>query len=53
MHSRLREQLVAFQRWIIQRKDGFVPWDQWWGKAKGNPRKLGPRRVSLPLFEDN
>lgn len=49
----LGKELVAFQRWVIQRKDGFVPWEQWWGKAKGNPRKLGPRRVSLSLFEES
>ena len=48
----LGEELVAFQRWVIQRKDEFVPWSQWWTRAHGNPRKLGPRRVSLPLFGD-
>lgn len=48
----LGKELVAFQRWVIQRKDQFVPWTEWWGNAKGNPRKLGPRRVSLPLFDD-
>jgi len=46
------EELVAFQRWCIQRKDQFVPWSEWWGKAKGNPRKLGDR-VTLPLFPDD
>ena len=25
---------------------------EWWGKARGEPRKLGTRRVSLPLFPD-
>jgi hypothetical protein len=45
------EELVAFQRWCIQRKDQFVPWEEWWGKAKGNPRKLGDR-VTLPLFRE-
>jgi len=49
----LGKELVAFQRWVIQRKDQFVPWEKWWGGAKGNPRKLGSRRVSLPLFEDS
>ena len=33
-----------------KRKDEYVPWEQWWGRARGNPRKLGERRVSLPLF---
>jgi hypothetical protein len=46
----LGAELVAFQRWVIQRKDEFKPWAEWWGKARGNPRKLGSRRVSLPLF---
>ncbi len=49
----LGEELVAFQRWVIQRKDEFVPWSEWWGRAHGNPRKLGTRRVSLPLFGDD
>lgn len=48
----LGAELVAFQRWVVQRKDSFVPWSEWWGKARGNPRKLGTRRVSLPLFEE-
>lgn len=29
-----------------------ISWERWWGKAKGEPRKLGDRRVSLPLFPD-
>lgn len=56
----LGHELVAFQNWCLQRKDvtdpatgqPFVPWEKWWGKAKGNVRKLGTRRVSLPLFPD-
>jgi hypothetical protein len=48
----LGEELVAFQRWCIQRKDEYVPWEKWWGKARGNVRKLGTRRVSLPLFPE-
>ncbi len=48
----LGEELVAFQSWCIQRKDEYVPWEQWWGKAKGSVRKLGTRRVSLPLFPE-
>lgn len=49
----LGDELVAFQRWVIQRKDEFVPWSQWWTRAHGNPRKLGTRRVSLPLFGED
>lgn len=57
----LGDELVAFQRWIVQRKDmtdpatgkPYVTWDDWWGKARGEPRKLGSRRVSLPLFPDD
>jgi hypothetical protein len=48
----LGDELCAFQSWCIQRKDEFVPWEKWWGKARGNVRKLGTRRVSLPLFPD-
>lgn len=43
-------ELVAFQRWCIQRHDINTPWEQWWGRAHGEPRKLGRRHVSLPLF---
>lgn len=46
----LGDELRAFQGWCIQRKDQLIPWEDWWGRARGNPRKLGPRRVSLPLF---
>jgi hypothetical protein len=54
----LGEELVAFQSWCIQRKDvtdpatgkPYIPWEIWWGKVRGNVRKLGSRRVSLPLF---
>lgn len=49
----LGDELVAFQRWVIQRHDFNTPWEVWWGKAKGNPRRLGSRRVSLPLFGCN
>lgn len=53
------EELVAFWRWVVQRKDvtdpvtgkPYVPWEDWWGRARGNPRKLGSRRISLPLFD--
>lgn len=46
----LGEELRAFAKWVVQRKDKIKTWEEWWGKAKGDPRKLGPRRVSLPLF---
>lgn len=49
----LGEELVAFQSWCIQRKDEYVPWERWWGAARGNVRKLGTRRVSLPLFPED
>lgn len=45
-------ELVAFQRWVIQRHDLHTTWEQFWGKAAGEPRKLGKRRVTLPLFPD-
>lgn len=47
----LGAELVAFQRWCIQRHDLNTPWSDFWGRAHGEPRKLGSRRVSLPLFE--
>lgn len=46
-------ELVGFQRWVIgayDKKDTF-PWEKW-KAAKYEPRKLGERRVSLPLFPD-
>lgn len=46
------EELRAFQGWCVQRADLHIPWEVWWKKARGNPRKLGDRRVSLPLFGD-
>jgi hypothetical protein len=49
----LGAELVAFQRWCVQRKDEHVTWEKWWGQAKGQPRRLGTRRVSLPLFDDD
>lgn len=52
-NGELGKELVAFQRWVIQRKDQFTPWSQWWTRAGGNPRKLGPRRLSLPLFGED
>lgn len=43
-------ELVAFQRWVIKRHDKHTTWEQFYGGAGGEPRKLGMRRVSLPLF---
>lgn len=45
-------ELVAFQRWVIKRHDKHTTWEQFWGKAGGQPYRLGPRRVSLPLFPE-
>lgn len=44
------EELVAFQRFVVQRWDLHKTWEEFWGQAHGEPRKLGSRRVSLPLF---
>lgn len=49
----LGAELVAFQRWVVQRADLHVPWERWWGLAKGEPRKLGRRSASLSLFPDD
>lgn len=48
----LGAELRAFARWCVQRADLHVPWELWWGKARGEPRKLSKKRVSLPLFRD-
>ena len=48
----LGDELRAFQSWCIQRKDELVPWEDWWGRARGSVRRLGTRRVSLPLFPE-
>lgn len=44
-------ELRMFQGWVVQRADLHVPWERWVA-ARGEPRKLGPRRVSLPLFAE-
>lgn len=49
--------LRCFKGWVIGAYDKvdpstgkpFVPWEKWLA-AKGNPRNLGSRRISLPLF---
>lgn len=53
MPFRRTPELVAFQRWVIKRHDKHTTWEQFYGRAGGEPRKLGPRRVSLPLFPDD
>lgn len=45
-------ELVAFQRWVVRRHDVQTSWEEFWGRAKGEPRRLGARRVSLPLVDE-
>lgn len=45
------DELRWFQGWVVTRADLHVTWEAWLA-AKGNPRNLGPRRVSLPLFQE-
>ncbi len=57
--ARERHELQWFKGWVtgaydkIDKRTGqpFVTWERWVA-AKGNPRKLGDRRVSLPLFRE-
>ncbi len=49
-HGELGRELRKFQSWVIQRVDLHTSWKDYWEKAGGEVRKLGPRRVSLPLF---
>jgi hypothetical protein len=35
--------------WDFEGGDEYVPWEEWWGRARGNVRRLGDR-VTLPLF---
>lgn len=44
------DELRWFQGWVVTRSDLHLTWEQWLA-AKGNPRNLGPRRISLPLFD--
>lgn len=42
-------ELIGFQRWVVGAYDKAIPWERW--QAAGySPRRLGDRRVSLPLF---
>lgn len=43
--------LTWFQHWVIGAWDKHISWEAWLA-ARGNPRNLGDRRVSLPLFKD-
>jgi hypothetical protein len=47
----LGDVLVGFQRWVIGAYDKRISWERW-AAAKYDPRKLGDRRVSLPLFQE-
>lgn len=42
-------ELVGFQRWVIGAYDKRIPWETW-ARSRYSPRRLGDRRVSLPLF---
>jgi hypothetical protein len=44
-------ELLGFQRWVVDAYDKGIPWERW-KAAHYNPRKLGDRRVSLPLFTE-
>lgn len=46
-------ELLAFQRWVIGGYDKQIPWAEWWGGARGQPRNLTRRGGrSLPLFTE-
>lgn len=45
----LGDELKRFQKWVVQRADLFKTWEEWCA-ARGELRRLGDRRVSLPLF---
>ncbi len=46
-------ELVAFQRWVIGAYDKRIAWSDWWGKAMGEPRRLGPlRSPQLAIFSE-
>jgi hypothetical protein len=46
----LGRELLKFQSWVVQRIDLHTSWEDYFGRAGGEVRKLGTRRVSLPLF---
>lgn len=45
-------ELVAYQRWVVAGAyDKTVPWAQFWGRARGEPRRLDLRpTLQLPLL---
>lgn len=49
MPYRRDPELVGFQRWVVGAYDKRIPWERWHA-ARWSPRRLGDRRVSLPLF---
>ena len=49
MPYRRDPELVGFQRWVVGAYDKRIPWERW-RAARWSPRRLGDRRVSLPLF---
>jgi len=48
----LGRELTKFASWVVQRVDLYKSWEEYYGRAGGEVRKLGPRRVSLPLFSE-
>lgn len=46
-------ELVAFRRWVLGAYDKTIPWETWWGRARGEPRRLNVRASKqLPLLGD-
>jgi hypothetical protein len=48
----LGHELTKFASWVVQRVDLHTSWEDYFGRAGGEIRKLGARRVSLPLFPE-
>lgn len=45
-------ELVAFQRFVVRRIDLKTTWEEFYVRCGGEPRNLGKRRVTLPLFSE-
>lgn len=45
-------ELTSFQKFVVRRIDLKTTWEEFYKRCGGEPRNLGKRRVSLPLFED-